>query len=130
MTLSHLTIQTAKPKAKSYKMSGEKGLFLLVTPKGQKWWRLKYRFDGKEKSLSLGVYPQVSLKEANDRRDKARDLLAEGVDPSASRKAKKEGNVQETTNTFEAVAREWLGRQSNIGRTSGPNHIVDRRKQG
>lgn len=86
MPLNNVRIESAKPRPKPYKLGDEKGLYLLVQPTGQKWWRLKYRFgarkDGKpgqaEKMLSLGVYPDVSLKRARERRDEARQLLADG----------------------------------------------------
>jgi integrase len=79
---------------------------------GGKWWRLKYRFDGKEKRLSLGVYPDVGLKDARERRDECRRLLANGVDPSENRKAVKASRVQLAHNSFEMVAREWLSKYS------------------
>jgi hypothetical protein len=78
MPLTDTTIRTAKPTEKPYKLADEKGLFLLVNPNGAKWWRLKFRVDGKEKLLSLGVYPETSLKKARADRDAARTLLAEG----------------------------------------------------
>ncbi|MES2770393.1 MAG: Arm DNA-binding domain-containing protein, partial [Pseudomonadota bacterium] len=87
MPLSDSTVRTAKPDAKPYKLSDEKGLFLLVTPNGSKYWRQKYRFNGKEKVLSFGVYPDVSLKEARAKRDEARKLLANDIDPSEHKKA-------------------------------------------
>ncbi len=80
---------TAIKKAKQRKLYDERGLFLLISPKGGKWWRFKYLFDGKEKLLSLGTYPDVSLKEARDRRDKARKQVAAGIDPGEHRKARK-----------------------------------------
>jgi hypothetical protein len=81
-------------------------LFLLVTPSGGKLWRLKYRYEGKEKLLSLGAYPEISLAEARQRRDEARKQLAHGIDPGAVRKAQKQA-VTEETETFEVIAREW-----------------------
>ncbi len=89
MSLSHTTVKNAKPEAKSRKLFDERGLFLLVNPNGSKWWRFKYRFDNKEKLMSLGVYPDVSLRDALDRRDDARKLIANGIDPSQNRKANK-----------------------------------------
>lgn len=106
MALTDTAIRSAKPGSKPLKLSDEKGLFLLVTPTGGKWWRLKYRFDGKEKLLSLGVYPDTGLKDARTRRDEARKLLAEGVDPSANRKAQKTTRTEQAANSFEVVARE------------------------
>jgi integrase len=79
---------------------------------GGKWWRLKYRFEGKEKRLSLGVYPTVSLKAARERRDEARKLLANEIDPSEHRQAMKAAKVERTANSFEVVAREWLAKHA------------------
>jgi hypothetical protein len=76
MPLTDVSIRNAKPSDKPAKLFDERGLFLLVTPGGGKWWRFKYRFDGKEKLLSLGVYPDVGLKDARDRRDEARKQVA------------------------------------------------------
>ena len=84
--ITDVSIQNAKPTTKPQKLFYEKGMFLLVTPAGGKWWRLKYRFHGKEKQLSLGAYPAVSLADARARRDEAKRLLANGVDPSEKRK--------------------------------------------
>ncbi len=79
MPLTDTAIRNAKPAAKPIILSDERGLYLEVAPSGGKWWRLKYRFDGKDKRISLGVYPDVSLKDARLRRDEARKLLADGV---------------------------------------------------
>lgn len=76
MPLTDIKIRQAKPRDKAYKLSDEKGLYLEISPAGGRWWRLKFRFDGKEKRLSLGVYPDVSLASARERRDEARKLLA------------------------------------------------------
>jgi hypothetical protein len=88
-TLTALKVSNAKPGAKSYKLFDGSGLFLLVTPSGGKWWRLKYRFAGKEKQLSLGVYPQIGLKEVRAKRDLFRAMLAGGTDPSEHVKAER-----------------------------------------
>ena len=89
-----------------------RGLYLEVSPAGGKWWRWKYRYGGKEKRLSLGVYPETPLKLARERRDEARQLLATGVDPSAERKAGKQRVKREAEHSFEAVARAWLDHQA------------------
>ena len=94
-----------KKITKRYKMGDSRGLYLEVAPNGGKWWRLKYRFDGKEKRLSLGVYPDVSLKEARNRREEFRQQVANGIDPSEVRKVEKE--IASDKNCFETVAREW-----------------------
>ncbi len=108
MSLTDVEIRKAKPGEKPIKLSDVRGLYLEIAPGGGKWWRLKYRFEGKEKRLSLGVYPDVGLKEARDRRDDARKLLADGVDPSSNRKAQKAAKAELGANTFEVIAREWL----------------------
>ena len=107
MALSDTKIRTLKTKGKSFKVSDEKGLFLLVTPAGGKLWRLKYRIDNKEKLLAIGAYPDVSLADAREARDEARKELAAGNDPSELRKAAKSGKLGEGLNTFEIIAREW-----------------------
>ena len=110
MPLTNTTIRNAKPGEKTSKLYDERGLYLEVSPNGGKWWRLKYRFKGKEKRLSLGVYPDVSLKIARERRDESRKLLADDIDPSEHRKAKKA--AQGGGNSFEVVAREWFAKHS------------------
>lgn len=105
--LSELQVKNAKPATKETKLFDGAGLFLLVTPSGGKLWRLKYRFGGREKLLTLGAYPQISLSDARQRREDARRLLANGIDPSEVKKAKRE-EQQEQKRTFEVVAREWF----------------------
>ena len=107
--LSDMKVKTAKAKDKSYKLSDNDGLYLLVTEKGGKWWRFKYRFCGKEKLLSLGTYPEITLADARQRRDEARRQVAQGIDPGAVRKAQKEADAEEKE-TFEVIAREWHAR--------------------
>ncbi|MCU7808554.1 MAG: tyrosine-type recombinase/integrase [Candidatus Thiodiazotropha sp. (ex Semelilucina semeliformis)] len=116
MALTDTAVRNAKPKDKAYKLFDGGGLFLLVNPKGSRYWRLKYRFKGKEKLLALGVYPDISLKIARDRRDTARTQVALGIDPSEVRKATKA--AQSDADSFEAVAREWWGqREPNWSKT-------------
>lgn len=105
--LTHAALRSAKPTQKPYKLSDGGGLYLLVNPNGASWWRFKYQFENREKLLSLGVYPHVTLQQARALRDEARRTLANGVDPSAKRQAEKSS----TANTFEAVAKEWLALQ-------------------
>ena len=115
MPLTDTAIRTAKPAEKPYKLADEKGLFLLLNPNGSKWWRLKFRVDGKEKLLSLGTYPEIGLKKAREERDKARTMLAEGIDPSHHRKAAKATRELLAANSFEVICREWLeNKRSNI----------------
>lgn len=106
MPLTDLKIRSAKPKEKPYKLSDFDGLYLLVTEKGQKWWRFRYRYNRKEKLLSMGIYPEISLADARQRRDEARRQIAHGIDPGAIRKAQKQADTKETE-TFEVIAREW-----------------------
>jgi len=106
MPLTDVKVRNAKPKNKQYKLFDFDGLFLLVSHAGGKWWRFKYRFGGKEKLMSLGTYPEVSLSQARERRDAARKQVADGIDPSQARKALKAAKTQDE-NTFEVVAREW-----------------------
>src|SRR5687768_5936954 len=105
--LSDTAVRNAKPKSKPYKMFDGDGLFLLVMPSGSKYWRMKYFF-GKEKTLAFGVYPDVSLSDAREKRSQARKTLAAGKDPGEVRKEAKRNLIQNQENTFEVVAREWL----------------------
>lgn len=105
--LTDMQIRSTKPGAKPIRLYDERGLYLEVTPRGGRWWRFKYRYAGKEKLLSMGTYPDTPLKAARDRRDRARTLLQEGVDPSEARRAEKASRSQGVLNGFEAVAREW-----------------------
>ncbi|EFK96571.1 Integrase [sediment metagenome] len=108
MPLTDTSIRNAKPTDKPYSLADERGLSIQIQPAGGKWWRLRYRFDGKAKMLSLGIYPDTSLKDARTRRDDARKLLANGVDPGETRKAAKQAKAAVDTNTFEALGREWI----------------------
>lgn len=104
MLITDTAIRSAKPKEKPYKLFDGGGLFLLVKPNGSRLWRLKYHVDGREKLLSVGIYPDVSLKSARDRREDARRMVAAGLDPSAKRKAERAARAD----TFEAITWEWL----------------------
>ena len=103
MPLTHIAVERAKPKEKPYKLTDERGMYLLIHPKGSKWWRFDYRYQGKRKTLSLGIYPDVSIKVARKKRDDARSILDGGVAPAYYRKSNKELSAD----SFEAVAREW-----------------------
>jgi integrase len=112
MPLTDIIVKNTKIKEKQYKLADEKGLHLLVHANGSKYWQMKYRYIGKEKLLSFGVYPEVSLKEARDKRDKARKQLADGLNPSQEKKlAKLQRNVN-SENNFESIAREWHSKQT------------------
>ena len=108
MPLSDTAIRNAKPGAKPLKMTDGGGMYLLLNPNGSRWWRFDYRFDGRRKTLSMGTYPDTGLKDARDKRDEARKLIAAGVDPGAQRKAVKAAGLDRAANSFEVVAREWL----------------------
>lgn len=112
MSLTDTTIRNAKPGKKPVKLVDEKGLYLLISPSGGKWWRLDYRYSGKRKTLSMGIYPEVSLKDARSRRDDARKQLANGIDPSERRKAIKAAQINKAGNSFEVIAREWHAKQA------------------
>lgn len=101
-----------KPTDKVRKLFDERGLYLLVNPSGSKLWRFKYRYNGKEKLLALGSFPEISLKRARDRREQARQQLANGIDPSLNRKSEKLTQGQLVSNTFEIVGREWFNKFS------------------
>ena len=103
MPLSDTLLRAAKPQARPYKMADGGGLFLLIAPTGGKWWRYSYRFEGKQKTLSLGTYPDTGLKDAREKHADARKLLAQKLDPSESRKSVK----ADIENTFEAWAHRW-----------------------
>ena len=124
MPLSDTAARQAKFNDKPQKLSDEKGLFLLVNQSG-KYWRLKYRHGGKEKVLALGVYPEVSLKEARAKRDDARRLIAEGVDPSLARKQSKVANRLASEHNFEAIAREWHQSQLAIWSPGHAKRVIE-----
>lgn len=107
MPLTNTAILNAKTTDKPRKLADEKGLYLLVHPNGSKYWRLKYRFGGREKTLAFGVYPDISLADARQRRDDARKLLANDTDPGETRKAIKAAGIDRAANSFEVIAREW-----------------------
>jgi len=124
--LTDIKVRQAKPGSKAQKLSDSQGLFLQISPSGGKWWRLAYRFMGKQKLLSLGTYPAVSLAEARQRRDEAKKLLANGVDPAENRKAAKLSRQERAANSFEAVAREWFAKFSTTWSKSHGDRIIRR----
>jgi len=123
MPLTDIAIRNAKPTDKQYKMVDGDGMHLLVSTKGGKYWRLDYRFNGKRKTISLGVYPEVKLKSARKRREEARELVAHGVDPSTHRKVQK---ATAGRDTFEAIAREWYAKHSPLWSESHGKRILRR----
>jgi hypothetical protein len=107
VALTDKEIRNIKPGTKRIRLFDERALYLEVSPAGGKWWRLKYRHGGKEKRLSLGVYPDVGLKAARDRRDAARRLLGEGIEPAANKKALSLARAEGNSHGFKVVALEW-----------------------
>ncbi|WP_175772000.1 tyrosine-type recombinase/integrase [Paraburkholderia phenazinium] len=126
MALTDVGVRSAKPTGKLYRLFDERGMYLEVSATGGKWWRFKYRFEGKEKRLSLGVYPDVGLKDAREQRDEMRKLLTKGVDPGEHKKAKKAATLDRATNSFEVVAREWFARQSPGWAKSHADKVIQR----
>ena len=117
--LTELSIKQAKPKDKQYKLTDGEGMYLRVYPNSSKYWQLQYWFDGKQKILSFGVWPETSLKEARDKRFEAKKKIKEGINPIEEKKEilksldliQEEEKIRETT-TFKMVAQEWFSRQS------------------
>ena len=108
--LTDTAIRNVKPTEKAFRVADSGGLYLEVSPSGGKLWRFKYRFDRKQKLMALGAYPDVSLPKARDRRDQARRLLADGMDPGEQRKAAKQTRAGLAANTFEVIGREWYAK--------------------
>lgn len=115
MPLTDVAIRNAKPREKPYKVGDTLGLFLLVQPSGGKLWRVKYRIDGKEKKLAIGIYPQVGLAEARRRRDAARELVAAGKDPGREKQREKVRSRIQAETTFDAIAAEFCQKRSRDG---------------
>jgi len=126
MPLTDTTIRNAKAKEKQYKLSDERGLYLLVGKTGRKYFRFDYRFFGKRKTMALGVYPDVSLAEARERRDEARKLIQKGVDPSQHKKEAKKMLKELVVNNFEAIAREWFEKNTNIWTKKHSSTVIRR----
>jgi hypothetical protein len=125
MVLTDAALRKAKPGEKPYKMSDEKGLYILVKPAG-KYFRFDYRFDGKRKTLAVGVYPEVKLKEARRRCEDARRLLADGIDPLEQKKVAKTVRTEEATNSFQTIALEWFAKNKHTW-TQGHSKTIIRR---
>lgn len=126
MPLTITAVRNAKPKTKPYKIADERGMYLEIMPNGSKYWRMKYRHCGKEKRLALGVYPDVALADARDKRDQARKQLANGIDPGVAKQAEKRTARAETQDSFEALAREWFAKYSPSWAATHSNKIIRR----
>jgi len=129
MKLTDPTIKAAKPKDKPHKLFDGGGLYLLINPDGSRWWRFKYRFGGKEKLLALGTYPDTGLKKARDRHSSARDLLGDGIDPSATKQAVKQARADRAEGSFELIAREWYAKQAEGWADSYSGKVLRRLEQ-
>jgi len=125
MPLTDTAIRNAKLQNKQYKLTDEKGMYVLVNKAG-KYFRLDYRFAGKRKTLALGVYPDVTLAEAREKRYDARKLITNGIDPGQVRKVKKSIQIEQTENSFEAIAREWHGKYSSKWADSHAKKLIRR----
>jgi hypothetical protein len=118
MPLTVTAINSAKGREKSYKLTDSGGLHLLVLPSGGRYWRMYYRFAGKQKTMAFGVWPDVSLADARAKRDAARRQVAGGIDPGAQAKLDKIAANVAAANTFEAVANEWIAKVEREGRSA------------
>ncbi|MBK9584898.1 MAG: tyrosine-type recombinase/integrase [Alphaproteobacteria bacterium] len=126
MKLTNTACRTAKAKDKPYKMADGGGLFLLIKPDGSKYWRMKYRFLGKEKLLAFGTYPLISLADAREEREAAKKLLAGGIDPAKYRKEEKRRTIRNAQNTFKAVALEWHQNQKDRWSDNHAQNVLHR----
>lgn len=126
MVLTVVAVKAAKGKDKKYGLPDSGGMYLQVEPTGKKYWRMNYRFGGKQKTLALGVYPTVSLLEARGKRDVARKMLMDGVDPSEVRKVKRATISALTKNSFEIVAREWFSKHKSTWKDKHSDRIIRR----
>ena len=113
MPLTNTQVSQSKPRERDYKISDVSGLYLLVKKSGAKYWRMDYRINGKRPTLAIGVYPAISLKQARLARDRAKELVAQGIDPNTEKKKEKRLAKMRVSNTFEAVARDWHKSKSN-----------------
>lgn len=123
--LNDIAVRKAKPKDKPYKLFDGRGMYLLINGTG-KYWRLDYRFDAKRKTLALGCYPDIPLAKARERREQARQQIADGIDPGAVRKAQKRADGERRANSFEVIAREWHGKQAPSWASGHGDKIIKR----
>lgn len=126
MSLTDAKVRSLKASEKQYKVADGRGLFLVITTSGSKYWRFRYRFVGKEKSLAIGIYPDVSLSEARDKAHEARKMLANDIDPGVEKQNKKRARKLAAANTFETIAREWFQKNSTRWIDSHGKRIMNR----
>ena len=129
ISLSDAKIRNTKPRTKPYKIVDGEGLFLLIMPSGSKYWRLKYFFAGKEKLLALGVYPEITLADARERRAQARKVLAAGNDPGEVKKEAKRVAILKSANAFEVIAREWFEKRKHEWASTSADTMLNRLEQ-
>src|SRR4051794_30590795 len=125
VALTDTAVRKLKGKAKQYKVADAGGLYLLVKPDGSKYWRFKYRYSGKEKLLAFGVYDEVSLASAREKRDQAKALIKQRLDPGVAKKVRRHAEKVASANTFEIVAREWINRQAQRWVPSHSDRVLD-----
>lgn len=126
MKLTNVACKNAKPSQKAQKLFDGQGLYLEITTAGNKLWRYKYRYNGSEKRLALGAYPEVSLQEARDKHSDARKLLANGIDPSLARKKQRADSLESAGNTFKKIALEWCEHNSEIWSSNHSRTVMRR----
>lgn len=126
MALTDTKIRSLKGREKQYKVADGRGLFLVITPTGSKYWRFRYRFADREKLLAIGIYPDVSLSEARDKAHEARKMLANDIDPGAEKQSKKRARKLAAANTFEAIALEWFQKNSTKWVESHGGRVLNR----
>ncbi|MBU6339171.1 MAG: tyrosine-type recombinase/integrase [Rickettsiales bacterium] len=129
MPLTDIKVKNAKAKDKPYKLADGEGMYLLITNTGGKYWRLKYRFAGKEKTLALGTYPTVSLSEAREKRFEAKKQIADGLDPSQEKQDQKLQNIINAENSFQNIAYEWFEKNKAKWKPRHASYIIRRLEQ-
>ena len=128
MALTDLKIRRTQPQLKDLWLTDEKGLRLLIKPSGARYWRLRYRFGGKQKTLALGVYPEITLKMAREERQNARRLLSKGIDPSLVKKELKQKSIMDDTNTFSVLTKEWWNFKKGVWTEDHAKRLMNRLK--
>jgi hypothetical protein len=124
--LTDVKVRSLKARDRQYKIGDGRGLFLVITTNGSKYWRFRYRFVDREKSLAIGVYPDISLAEARDKAHEAHKMLANDIDPGADKQNKKRERRLAAANTFEAIAKEWFQKNSTKWVDSHGGRVMNR----
>ena len=126
MKLTNTACANAKPKETAYKLTDGQGMYLEIRPNGSKYWRMAYRIHGKQKLLAIGIYPEITLKDAREARAQARKLLKDGIDPSKNKRHEKRKATINANNTFEAIAREWHDNQKSRWSENHTQNVLHR----